>query len=203
MRPVRLTARLATIVLVVVAFYVRPISIAFAIGGFLLGLGIRYATAHWSQVAPILKRVLITFVVGGLGLFPIVATARYKPSVVTVAVILVVGWILLPAKIRVRARFYAIVGLVSIWLGTVYTTLSVRYSLRQPLEPTRYSVRVDQSDEGKTWAVRSEALFNLPNPPTELRLTPELMGSVAALKGSRFTRDKESVPGKYQVRLKS
>jgi len=174
MRPVRLTVRLVTIVLVVVAFYVRPISIVFAIGGFLLGLGIRYATAHWSQVAPILKRALVTFLVGGLGLFPIVATTRYKPSVVTAAVILILGWILLPAKIRVRARFFAIVGLVSIWVGTVFTTLSVRYALRQPLEFTRYYVRVDQSDEGKTWTVRSEALFNLPNPPNELRLTPEL-----------------------------
>lgn len=173
MRAVRLTARLVTIVLVAFAFYVRPISIVLTIGGFLLGVGIRYAIANWSRVAPILKRTLITFLVGGVGLSPIVAAAGYKPRVVTVVFILIVGWILLPNKIRVRARFFAIVGLLSVWMATVYTLLSIRAAIPQEIEFTRYSVRVDQSDDGKAWRVRSEALFNLANPPTDFSLMPD------------------------------
>jgi len=173
MWPVRLTARLVTIVLVVVAFYVRPISIVFATGGFLLGLGIRYAKAHWSRVGPILKRVLITFLVGGLGLFPIVVLAEHKRSAVNFVAALIVGWMLLPAKIRVRARALAMVGLVGIWLGMFYIFLTVHPAAPQRVEFTRYSVQVDQSDDGKIWIVRTEALFNL-STPTNFSVIPEV-----------------------------
>jgi hypothetical protein len=189
MRPVRLTARLVTIVLLAVALYVRPILIVFVIGGFLLGAGIRYATSDWSRAAPILKRALITLLIGGVGLIPIVAAAGYKPNVVIVSVILIVGWILLPAKIRARARFAATLGLVSIWLGTFVEISSFKYALPKPLEFTRYSVRVDQSDEGNAWTVRSEALFNLPNPPTDFSLMPDELAQSLVECGWTVERD--------------
>src|SRR5206468_2721554 len=96
-------------------FYARPAWIAFSIGGFLLGLGIRYAKSNWSQVTSILKRFLITTAVVGVGLFPLLRFIDRRQTVLIIMAACIIGWTVLPGKVRVAARSWATVLLAILW----------------------------------------------------------------------------------------